>query len=74
MGASSSSILLEIYLQFIEHHETLKILTYEKIISYCRYVDDILILYNHTITNIEQVIEAFNSIHNNIQFTRKIKQ
>jgi hypothetical protein len=65
MGASSFSILSEIYLQFIQHNEILKILTDQKIISYSRYVD----VYNHTLTNIEQVIEAFNNIYNNIQFT-----
>jgi hypothetical protein len=69
MGAPSSSILSEIYLQFLEHNEILKILSDHKIASYSRYVDDILLLCNHTNTNIEQVSNAFNSIHSNIQFT-----
>jgi hypothetical protein len=66
MGAPSSSILSEIYLQFIEHNEILKILSDHKIVGYSRYVDDILLLYNHTNTNIEQVLNAFSNIHNNI--------
>jgi hypothetical protein len=69
MGAPSSFIFSEIYLQFLEHNEILKILSDHKIVSYSRYVDDILLIYNHTITNIEQVLKAFNNIHNNIQFT-----
>jgi hypothetical protein len=68
MGPPSSSIFSEIYLQFLEHNEFLKILSDHKIVSYSRYVDDILLIYNHSITNIEQVLNAFNNIHNNIQF------
>jgi peptide methionine sulfoxide reductase MsrA len=56
MGAPSSSILSEIFLQFMEHNEILKILTDHKIISYSRYVDDILIIYDHTSTNLNQVM------------------
>jgi hypothetical protein len=68
-GAPSSSILSEIYLQFLEHNEILNILSDLRIVSYSRYVDDILLLYNYTNTNIEQVSNAFNNINNNIQFT-----
>jgi hypothetical protein len=42
MGAPSSSILSEIFLEFMENSEILKILRGHKIISYFRYVDDIL--------------------------------
>jgi peptide methionine sulfoxide reductase MsrA len=69
MGAPSSSILSEMYLQFLEHNEVLKIISDHKIVSYSRYVDDILLLYDHTSTNMEQVLNAFNNIHRNIQFT-----
>jgi hypothetical protein len=69
MGAPSSSIFSQIFLQFLEHNVILKILSDHNIFSYYRYVDDILIIYNHTTTNIEQVLDAFNNICNNIQFT-----
>ena len=41
MVAPSSSILSEIYLQFLENTEALNILTKPGIESYFRYVDDI---------------------------------
>jgi hypothetical protein len=68
MGAPSSSILSEIFLQFMEHDEILKILTEHKIISYVRYVDDILIIYDHTKTNLNQALNDFNNIRNMIQY------
>jgi hypothetical protein len=70
MGAPSSSILSEIFLQFMEH-DILKILIEHKVISYSRYVDDILIIYDHTKTNLNQVLNDFNNIHNMIQYTIK---
>jgi hypothetical protein len=55
-GAPSSSVLSELYLQFLEHNEILKIISDHKIINYARYVDDIIIIYDHTITNLNQVL------------------
>jgi hypothetical protein len=47
MGASSSALLAEIYLQFLEHNQILHLLLKHKILSYHRYVYDILITYEH---------------------------
>jgi hypothetical protein len=69
MGAPSSSILSELYLHCLEHNEILKIISNHKIINYARYVDDIIIIYDHTITKLNQVLSEFNNIHNKIQFT-----
>jgi hypothetical protein len=66
MGAPASAILLELYL---EHNNILNILSKHHIVSYNRYVDDILIIYNQTRTNIEEVLEEFNKIHKILQFT-----
>jgi hypothetical protein len=44
MGAPTSSILSEIFLQFLEHNQICKILVENKIVAYFRYVDDILII------------------------------
>jgi hypothetical protein len=41
----------------------------KKIINYTRYVEDIIIIYDHTIKNLNQVFSEFNNIHNKIQFT-----
>jgi hypothetical protein len=65
MGAPSSALLAEIYLQFLEHNLLLK----HKILSYHRYVDDILIIYNSLSTNINETLSDFNDLHHKIQFT-----
>jgi hypothetical protein len=43
MGAPSSAILSEIYLQHLEHTKIIDILT-QHIMGYFRYVDDILVI------------------------------
>jgi hypothetical protein len=69
MGAPTSSILSEVFLQYIEHINIVNILSKFHIESYNRYVDDILLIYNKTKTNIQEVLEEFNKIHQNLQFT-----
>jgi len=69
MGAPTSSILSEIYLQFLENTKIFDILKEEKIIGYFRYVDDILIIYNENITDVNQVLKAFNDITPSLTFT-----
>jgi hypothetical protein len=46
VGALTSSILSEVYLQSLEHNSIFKILMEQKIVAYFRYVDDILIIYD----------------------------
>jgi len=46
MGAPTSPILSEIYLQNMEHSHLYTRLTENKILGYFRYVEDILIIYN----------------------------
>ena len=60
MGATTSSILSEIYLQYIEHIEIHNILQQHNIIGYFRYVGDILIFYNDKDTNMQNLLELFN--------------
>jgi hypothetical protein len=71
MGAPSSAILAEIYLQSVEHHEIYDILIKNKIKGYFRYVDDILIVYDTDTTNINNVLHQFNNIHADIQYTKE---
>jgi hypothetical protein len=47
MGAPTSSILSEIYLQYIKHNKILEIFTNQNIIGYFRYVDDMLVAFNN---------------------------
>jgi hypothetical protein len=73
MGAPTSSILSEIFLQYIERINIVNILSKFHIENYNRYVDDILIIYNKTKTNIQEVLEEFNKIHHNLQFTLELE-
>jgi hypothetical protein len=69
MGSPASSVLSEIYLQYIESSYINDILLQNHIIGYFRYVDDILIIYNNTITNIKEVFNLFNNVTPELKFT-----
>jgi hypothetical protein len=69
MGAPTSAILAEIFLQHQEHKHIINLLQKHNIIDYYRYVDDILIIYNEDNTDIDHTLKDFNSIHPNIQYT-----
>jgi predicted cupin superfamily sugar epimerase len=69
MGAPTSAILSEIYLQYIEHTYIYHTLQKHNITSYHRYVDDILITYYSTKTNINNTLEEFNNINKTLKFT-----
>jgi hypothetical protein len=69
MGAPTSSIMAEIYIQYLEHNDIFQILQKHRIVDYYRYFDDILIIYDEAYTNILDTLKDFNLIHHNIQFT-----
>ena len=69
MGAPTSSILSEIYLQYVEHTAIYEVLIRNNTLGYFRYVDDILIAYNYSITDIEKVLSSFNSLVPTMKFT-----
>jgi hypothetical protein len=69
MGAPTSSLLLEIFIQCLEHNYILRTLTKHNIIAYYRHVDDILIVYNCEKTNINATLLQYNSLHRKLQFT-----
>jgi hypothetical protein len=69
MGAPTSSVFSEIFLQHMENTTIYKILTQNHIIGYFRYVDDILIIYKKSVTNIQNVFIAFNNVTPDIKFT-----
>jgi hypothetical protein len=69
MGAPTSAILAEIFIQHLENTDITYILQKHHIIDYYRYVDEILIVYKEDHTNIEDTLNEFNSIHPNIQYT-----
>jgi len=69
MGAPISSIFSEIYLQYIENIKFYDFLIKHQIEGYFRYVDDILIVYKESKTNIHNILDAFNNTVPNLSFT-----
>jgi len=74
MGAPTSAIFSEIYLQYIEHTLLIDILSNNHIIGYFRYVDDILLIYDIEITNINKLLEQVNNTTPNLNFTIETEQ
>jgi hypothetical protein len=74
MGASSSSTISEIFLQFLEHTKLILIAEQHQLINYFRYVDDILIVYDTLQTDINTTTNSFNSLHPNMLFTNETEQ
>ena len=73
MGAPSSSILSEIYLQHLENTKALSILTKPGIEGYFRYVDDILLIYNEYLIDINEILTSFNSLSHNLKFSLELE-
>jgi hypothetical protein len=74
MGAPTSSILSEVYLQNLEHNIIYNILVEQKIVAYFRYVDDILIVYDKQKTNISHMLYLFNNLHPKLKFTMESEE
>jgi hypothetical protein len=74
MGAPTSSILSEVYLQNLEHNSIFKIMMEQKIVAYFRYVDDILIVYDKDKTNISHMLDLFNNLHPKLKFTMELEE
>ena len=69
MGAPSSSITSEIFLQNIEQKHLPSIAKKLNLTNYFRYVDDILIVYDTQQTDITSLLSDFDSLHPKLQFT-----
>jgi hypothetical protein len=69
MGSPTSSIFSEIYLQYKECTDIFDTLVHNNIMGYFRYVDDILIVYDKTLTNIYEMLNTFNRIMSTMKFT-----
>jgi hypothetical protein len=68
-GSPVSGTMAEVFLQHLEE-STIKHLTDTKILSfYTRYVDDILLIYDSTHANQDNILQYINTIHSNIQLS-----
>jgi len=75
MRAPSSGLIAKIFLQHTEHsHLTQHLTQKHKIINYCRYVDDILIIFDNNHSNILEIINDFNSLHPKLRFTAETEE
>jgi hypothetical protein len=73
MGALTSSLLSEVFLQSLKHNSIYKIIIELNIKAYFRYVDDILIIYDNQVTDIAHTLSLFNNLHPNITFTMELQ-
>jgi hypothetical protein len=60
MGAPTSAILAETFIQHMEHKPLYPILKTQKIISYCKFV--MTYLYDQNTIKIEHTLNEFNNI------------
>ena len=73
MGAPTSGIIAEYFLQHLEGTCINSLLRKHKIAAYFRYVDDILLIYDSLHTNINCIQDDFNNIHQNMKFTAELE-
>ena len=74
MGAPSSGLIAEIFLQHIQHSHLIHVTRKHKIVNYCRHVDDILLISGSNHTNIQKILDDFNSLHPKLQFTAEAEK
>ena len=69
MGAPSSGIIAQIFIQHAEKLHLARLAQKHSIINYFRYVDDILLIFDPNHTNIQAILTDFNALHPKIHFT-----
>ena len=74
MVAPTSSLFSEMYLQYLEDTKLLAILTRHHILGYLRYVDDILIVYDSSDTDIHTALDQFNETTPPLTFTMEMEK
>jgi hypothetical protein len=74
MGAPTSLVLAEIYIQHMEDTQIYPILRKQQIVAYYRYVDHILVIYDQSKTNINYTLQEFNKLQSTINFTIEKEQ
>jgi hypothetical protein len=62
----SSAILSEIFIHNLEHNKIYQTIKKHNVLNYFRYVDDTLIIYDETKTDIDNVLTGFNNLYKNL--------
>jgi len=68
MGSPISSTLAEVYLQFMEETHIKQLMENQEIIYYKRYVDDILIIFDHNKIKETTIIDYVNKLDEHLEF------
>jgi hypothetical protein len=74
MGAPSSSLIAEFFLQYTEDVHLAHLSHKHSIINYFRYVDDILLIFDSNHTDIQTILTDFNALHPNLHFTAEAEK
>jgi len=74
MGAPSSGLIAEIIIRHIEHTYLPHVARKHKIVNYCRYVDDVFLVFDSTHTSIHEILKDFNGLHHKLQFTAEAEK
>jgi hypothetical protein len=69
MGAPTSGLLAEFFLQHLEHIHILLLSDTHNIVRHFGYVDDILIIYDTNHSDVHNILDDFNTIHPKLKFT-----
>src|SRR5215469_4445946 len=69
MGAPTSGLIAEFFLQNLEHTHLTPLSSKHKITKYFCYVDDILLIYDSSHSDIQSILDDFNTTHPNLKFT-----
>jgi hypothetical protein len=73
MGAPSSGLIAEIFLQHLEHLHLTHLSQKHHIINYGRYVDDVFLIFDSNHTDIHNILEDFNALHSKMTFTAELE-
>jgi hypothetical protein len=74
MGAPSSGLIAELFLQYTENAHLACLSHKHRIIDYFQYVDDILLIFDPNYTDIQTILTDLNALHLNLHFTAKIER
>jgi hypothetical protein len=74
MGAPSSSIIQEIFLQHTEHTHLPHLTQKHKLMNYVQYVDDILLIFDSQTTDLHSILYDFNFPRPYLHFTEELEQ
>jgi len=74
IGAPSSGLIAEFFLQHTENTHLARLSHKHRIIDYFRYVDDILLIFDPNHSDIQSILTDFNALHPNLHFIAEIKR